>query len=498
MGKFYVTTAIDYVNAEPHIGHTYQKVIADVLARWHRLSGEEVFFLTGTDEHGQKIARSAEAAGLAPKEFSDQNSAKFLEAWKKLGINFDKFIRTTDPEHKLIVQKFAQKIKGDIYKGVYEGLYCVGCEAYITEKELVNGRCPFHPDKIPEPLKEETYFFKLSKFEKKLLEFYSKNPDCILPRKRANEIINRVKEGLKDLSISRKNLTWGIPYPEDNSLVIYVWFDALLNYITALDWPNGKNFKKFWPADIELLGVDNSWFHCVIWPAMLMSAGIKPAKTIFVHGFLTFNGQKISKSLGNVISPIYLAGKYGADSTRYYICRQFVFGEDGDFSEKTLAERHNNELANELGNLLNRSLSLIEKDFQGKIPNARTNAELQKKLDLKKIQKYMEKFELHMALSEIFSFINACNKFVNDRQPWKQSGKELEETLYSVADALRIISILLSPFIPETSEKINSQLGVKAGTLKDCKFNLLKAGTQAKKGEVLFKKIEIEKEAGKK
>lgn len=492
MKKFYATTAIDYVNAEPHIGHAYQKVIADVLARWHKILGEEVFFLTGTDEHGQKIARSAEATGLSPKEFADKMAEKFQEAWKKLNVQHDKFIRTTDPSHEKLVQKFIQEIRKDIYKGTYEGLYCVGCEAYITEKELVNGFCPYHPDKKPEVLKEETYFFKLSKFEKPLLDFYKKNPQYILPKKRANEITNRVKEGLKDLSISRTNFTWGIPYPGDNSHVVYVWFDALLNYITALDWPNGQNFKKFWPADIELLGVDNSWFHCVIWPSMLMSAGIKPAKTIFVHGFLTFNGQKMSKSLGNVISPSFLAEKYGADSIRYFICRNFVFGEDGDFDEKNLAARHNNELANELGNLLNRTLTLLEKDFQGKIPKSQTSKELQKSLNLKKIKQCMESFELHNALNEVFAFINACNKFVNDRQPWKQSGKELEETLYSVADSLRIVSILLSPFIPETSEKINAQLGVQTGKIQDCKFNLLKAGTQAKKGEVLFKKIDLQ------
>ena len=350
--KFYVTTAIDYVNSFPHVGHAYQKIIADVLARWHKQKGEEVFFLTGTDEHGQKIARSAEEKGKTPKKFVDELAPRFEQAWRSLGIEFNRFIRTTDEGHQAAVKKFIELIekKGDIYKGKYKGLYCEGCEAYVTERDLVNEKCPFHPNRQVKELEEETYFFKLSKYEKKLLEFYEKNKEYILPLFRRQEIVNRVKDGLKDLNITRlrENMSWGIPFPIDNDYVVYVWYEALLNYITGIGWPKDDKFKKFWPADVELLGIDNGWFHCVIWPAILFSAGIKPAKTILINGFLTFNGQKISKSLGNSISPFELVEKYGADTIRYYVCRNFVFGQDGDFSEKELVDRHNNELSNKL------------------------------------------------------------------------------------------------------------------------------------------------------
>src|SRR3989304_669120 len=297
--KFYVTTAIDYVNAEPHIGHAYQKVIADVLARWHGLRGEKVFFLTGTDEHGQKIAKSAEDANLKPKEFADKMSRKFKNSWDNLNIKYDRFIRTTDKDHEGFVQSFVEKIKKDIYKGSYEGLYCVGCERFYTEKDLVNGECVYHPGKKIQKVREETYYFKLSKYQNQLLRLYN-NKNFVLPAERKNEIIARVKDGLQDLSITRTNFTWGIPFPLDKKHVIYVWFDALLNYLSG-----AGNKHEFWPADVHLLGKDNSWFHAVIWPAMLLSAGYEVPKTVFVHGFLTFNGQKISKSLGNVISPNY-------------------------------------------------------------------------------------------------------------------------------------------------------------------------------------------------
>src|SRR3989344_2320541 len=340
---FYIATAIDYVNAEPHIGHAYQKIIADALARWHKLLGEEVFFLTGTDEHGKKVAESAKKVGKPPKEFVDAISVKFKEAWKSLNINPDRFIRTTDPDHKKTVYEITKKIEesGDIYKGIYEGLYCVGCEAYYTEKDLEEGVCPIHKTK-PEKLREESYFFKLSKYKDFLLQHYKKYPEFILPRERRNEIINRVKEGLKDLSITRKksSLRWGIDFPLNKEHVFYVWFEALINYYTATR--SSEKLKKFWPADIHILGKDNTWFHTVIWPVMLKSASIELPKTVFNHGFLTFNGQKISKSLGNAISIANLTDKYVADTIRYFVMRHFPFasGEDGDFDEKPLIERH--------------------------------------------------------------------------------------------------------------------------------------------------------------
>ena len=299
--KFYVTTAIDYVNEEPHIGHAYQKVAADALARWNKIRGKEVFFLTGTDEHGQKISESAKKAGLNEKDFADKMSKKFMAAWKILDIDYDRFIRTTDKDHEVFVKEFVEKVRKDIYKGTYSGLYCVGCERFYTEKDLNKGECFFHPGKKLEKVEEETYYFRLSRYQKQLLKLYN-DKRFILPGERRNEIINRVKDGLQDLSITRTNFSWGIPFPFDKKHVIYVWFDALLSYLSG----SGKK-QEFWPANVHLLGKDNGWFHAVIWPAMLISAGYELPKTVYIHGFLTFNGQKISKSLGNVISPNHLA-----------------------------------------------------------------------------------------------------------------------------------------------------------------------------------------------
>ncbi len=476
--KFYITTAIDYPNAEPHIGHAYQKIVADVLARWHKLIGEEVWFLTGTDEHGKKIQESAEKADKTPKEFVDEMALKFQEAWKTLNIEPNRFIRTTDDDHEKLVQEFVKKCNknGDIYKGFYEGLYCTPCEAYYTEKDLINSECPFHPGKKITNIKEESYFFKLSKYQKFLLEHYKKNPEFILPVERRNEIIKRVEEGLKDLSISRTSFSWGIPFPLDKKHIVYVWMDALYNYVSGA----GKN-QEFWPADIHLLGKDNSWFHCVYWPAFLKSAGIKLPKTVFVHGFLTFNGQKISKTLGNVISPKLLAEKYGTDAIRYFVCRQFPFasGEDGDFSEKALVDRHNNELADKLGNLISRTASLIEKNGTEKTQN-----KLIKKLNLKKIEKHFENYELDKVLNEIFAFIDICNEYIQSKKPWETHDKEV---LYEVADSIKAIAILLCPFIPETSEKIAKQFGFKI-ELKEIK-KPLNEKNKIVKGEILFKKI---------
>ena len=479
--KFYVTTAIDYTSGEPHIGHGYQKIIADVLARWHSLHGEDAFFLTGTDEHGQKIAKYAKEAGLSEQEFVDKLAKKFKEAWDSLDVKYNRFIRTTDEDHVKKVQEFIKLMnkKGDIYKGIYEGLYCVDCEAYVTEKDLVNGKCPFHPAKEPQKLKEEAYFFKLSKYEKKLLELYERNKKYILPEFRRQEIINRVKEGLKDLNITRAGFSWGIPFPLDKKHVVYVWYEALLNYITGIDWPNEK-FKKFWPADVHLLGIDNGWFHCVIWPAMLLSAGIKPAKTILINGFLTFNGQKISKSLGNVISPKYLADKYGADSIRYYVCRNFVFGQDGDFSEKVLVERHNNELADKLGNLISRVSALAEKYGIEKSENKLLN-----RLKLGKIERLIESYQFDKALNLIFEFVDNCNEYVQKNELWKSRDRK---KLYELADSIKVIAILLYPFIPSSSEKIAKQFGFKIS------FDEIKKPlkvTKLKKAEILFKKFEF-------
>jgi methionyl-tRNA synthetase len=462
--KFYITTAIDYPNAEPHIGHAYQKVIADVLFRWNKFLGKDVWFLTGTDEHGKKIENVANEKGKKPKELVDEVSERFKEAWKSLNIKPSRFIRTTDKDHIKLVQEVINKCdkNGDIYKGEYEGYYCTNCEAYVTEKDLVGGECSYHPGKNIEVLKEETYFFKLSKYKKFLLDLYKKNPEFILPKERRNEIVNRVKEGLNDLSISRTSFNWGIPFPLDKKHITYVWFDALFNYLTG----SGKD-HKYWPANLHLLGKDNSWFHCVYWPAFLKSAGYELPKTVFVHGFLKFNGQKISKSLGNAISPKVLAEKYGADAVRYFLCRQFPFasGDDGDVDEKALVDRHNNELANKLGNLVSRVSGLIEKNGIDEIPN-----KLLKKLNVKKIEKLFENYELDKVLNEIFAFIDICNEYVQNKKPWETKDKKV---LFELKESILKIAELLIPFIPESAEKIIKQF----------------SATKIKKGEVLFTKI---------
>ena len=476
--KFYVTTAIDYVNAEPHIGHAYQKIVADALARWHKLKGEDVFFLTGTDEHGQKITDSAKEAGLPPKEFVDKISEKFRKAWDKLSIKYDRFIRTTDKDHDKFVQEFIKKIQKDIYKGSYSGLYCVGCERFYTEKDLVNGECQFHPGKKLKLLKEETYYFRLSKYEKDLLKLYRENEEFILPKERRNEIINRVKEGLQDLSITRTNFSWGIPFPLNKDHVVYVWFDALLSYLTGA----GKN-QEFWPANVHLLGKDNGWFHAVIWPAMLLASGYKLPKTVFIHGFLTFNGQKISKSLGNVISPEYLVNKYSSDSIRYYVLRNFVFGEDGDFSEKVLAERHNNELANKLGNLVSRVSTLAEKYGLKEVNFKKINVDIHISNVVRDVSELIERFEFDKALNLIFAFIDTLNQWVQDKKIWETGSKE---DLFELATGIRLATILLWPFIPETCERISKTFGFKI-SLSDIEKPL--KVIKIKKSEILFKKI---------
>ncbi len=453
--KFYVTTAIDYVNAKPHIGHAFEKVIADALIRWHKLEGEGVWFLTGTDENAQKNVEAAQKAGIPVKEFVNKNSQLFVQLCKKLNISYNDFIRTTEERHKKIAQEIFKKVyeKGEIYKGKYEGYYCVGCESFITEKDLVDGKCPEH-NKEPKWVSEDAYFFKLSKYHKKLIKFVK---GYIVPEKRRNEILARLEnEELKDLCVSRKGLEWGIDSPIDKKYKIYVWFDALINYISGA---NGN-----WPADIHVVGKGINWFHSVIWPAILFSAGYELPKKLLVHGYLNIKGKKISKSLGNVIDPLEFADKYGADSVRYSLLRCSVF-DDSDYSEELLIERHNNELANKLGNLVSRVAGLIEKNGVEKCEN-----KLLKKLNIKKIEKHFENFELDKALNEIFAFIDVCNEYVQKNKIWESGNKK---QLYELKESILKIAELLSPFISESAEKIKKQFSAK----------------NIKKGEILFKKI---------
>ena len=453
--KFYVTTAIDYVNAEPHIGHAFEKVLADAIVRSKIQKGEVTWFLTGTDENAQKNAQAAKEAGIPTKKFVDKNSKFFIELCKKLNVNYDRFIRTTEVEHKKKAQEIFKKVydKGEIYKGNYEGHYCEGCEAFITEKDLVDGKCPEH-NKKPEWFSEEAYFFKLSKYQKKIESFVK---SYIVPESKKKEILSRLNgDKLRDLCVSRKNLDWGIDNPIDKKFKIYVWFDALINYITGA---NGN-----WPADVHVVGKGINWFHSVIWPGILLSVGYDLPKKLLVHGYLNVKGQKMSKSLGNTINPLELLKKYSADTIRYSLFRCSVF-EDSDYSEELLIERHNNELANKLGNLVSRVSGLIEKNGVEKCEN-----KLLKKLKEKQIQKKIEGFEFDKALNDIFAFIDVCNEYVQNKKPWETKDKKV---LFELKESILKIGELLWPFIPESSEKITKQF----------------SATKIKKGKILFEKI---------
>jgi len=417
VNKFYITTAIDYVNASPHIGHAYEKIITDVIARWKRLEGCDVYFLTGTDENAQKNAQAAKEKGIKTKEFVDKNSKEFEKLCKDLNLSNNDFIKTTDAKHIKVAQAIFKKIfdKGDIYKKKYSGLYCQGCEAFLIERDLVEGKCPEH-NKAPKIVEEENYFFKLSKYEKEILKLVS-SKDFIIPEGFRKEIVNRIKQdGLKDISVSRPGLSWGIDVPVDKDHKIYVWIDALSNYISALGYPSGVKFKKYWPADAHVVGKGINWFHSVIWPGLLISAGIELPKKIWVHGYLTFNGKKISKSLGNAINPTEIISKYGIDPTRYVLVKDIPFNQDGDFSEIALKERNNNELANDLGNLLSRTLTLCEKYSCG---NKAKDDGLFKELNLEKIKKYFDKFEIYSTAGDIrppyhFQWVAKAKVFYGD------------------------------------------------------------------------------------
>lgn len=491
--KFYITTAIDYTNAKPHLGHAYEKIIADVIARWHRLREEDVFFLTGTDEHGQKVEKAAIKVDKSPKEFVDELVKFFIDYYKKLEVSNDDFIRTTEERHTKIAQQIFKKVfdKGDIYKGHYEGLYCVSCEAFYTEKDAVDGNCPVHKTKL-DVIKEESYFFKLSKYQQKIIDHIKNNKDFIFPEQRRNEILNRLKEPLKDLSVSRCSLKWGIPLPNDENHVIYVWFDALLNYISAIDYPKEK-FKKYWPADIQVIGKDISWFHTVIWPGILFAADIELPKTILIHGFINMGGEKLSKSRGLMIDPVEISKKYTADALRYFLMREIPLGEDGNYSEEALANRYNSELADSLGNLVNRVLVLVEKNFEGLIPKPHREDKLNKLAVniCKAVENSMEELQFHNALNDIFYLVNESNKYINEKKPWEIKDKtELGGILYELLETLRFSAILLQPFMPETSEKIFDQLGLeKKFSFNDLKWGKLKVGTKIRRGKVLFEKI---------
>lgn len=450
--KFYITTPIYYINDVPHIGHAYTTIAADVLSRHYKNKGEEVFFLTGVDEHGAKIAQAAEKAGMTPKEFANSLVPRFQDAWKNLNIEYSKFFRTTDPKHEDIVRELISSLKdgGFIEKRRYEGLYCTGCEKFLLPDELVDGKCPDHGTK-PEKHSEENYFFLLSKFSDKLLKVIESGEVEVLPDSRKNEVIGKIKAGLEDVSISREKVEWGIPFAGDESQTIYVWIDALINYYSA-----SKIYsQEIWPPDIHLMAKDILWFHAIIWPAMLLALDIPLPKKVFAHGFFTVDGQKMSKTRGNVLDPNKLVEKFGVDAVRYALLREFPFGEDGDISEEKIAHRYQSELSNGLGNLLQRTLSMINK-YQIEIPKSETNYQ-----EERRISSLIEGCKFDQALSEINQEVSKLNQFIEENKPWelaKNDKVKLAGVLSEVYSSLQALVLPLSPFMPETAEKMKTQL----------------------------------------
>lgn len=510
---YYITTPIYYPSAKLHIGHAYCTTIADSMARFKRLAGYDVFFLTGSDEHGQKIQRKAEEEGIKPIEYVDRIVAGFKNLWKLLNISNDDFIRTSQPRHEKVVQEIFRRIyeKGDIYKGEYKGLYCTPCESYWTELQLdENGCCPDCHRPV-ETVAEEAYFFKISKYADRLLKYIDENPDFIQPVSRRNEMINFIKQGLEDLCVSRTSFDWGIPVPIDDKHVIYVWFDALTNYITPIGFlDDQEKFNKFWPADLHLVGKEIVRFHTIIWPIILMALDLPLPKQVYGHGWLIVEGDKMSKSKGNVVDPVQLIEEFGSDAIRYFLLREINLGQDGNFSRDALIGRINADLANDLGNLLHRTLNMITKFQNGVIEAPQGRSEVDGSLindALDTVQAYidgMEKMELSSTIKRLWAFISRANKYIDETAPWalaKDPAKkqELTNVMYNLAESLRYISVMISPFMPDTAPKIWRQLGlgedfaaVKLADIKE--WGGIKSGTAIGQAEQLFPRIEVAKE----
>ena len=505
--KFYITTPIYYPSANFHIGHCYTTIITDAIARYKRLEGKDVFFMTGTDEHGQKIEKKAEEANVTPKEYVDKIVEDSKDLWKALNISYDKFIRTTDEEHVLVVQKIFKKlyVQGDIYKGEYKGMYCTPCESFWTKTQLVDGKCPDCGRDVHE-VSEEAYFFRLSKYQDRLVEYIETHPDFIEPISRKNEMLNNfIKPGLEDLCVSRTSFDWGIKVDFDPKHVVYVWIDALSNYISGLGYLTNDDslFKKYWPADLHIVGKEIVRFHTIIWPIMLMALDLELPKKVFGHGWLVIGGNKISKSLGNYKDPREYIKDYGVDALRYFVLREVPLGNDGNFSEEALINRINGDLANILGNLVNRTIGMINKYFDGVVENKHVNEEIDKQLidtalNLKdKVSSNIDNLEISLALENIFDLLRACNKYIDDTTPWilakdSNNNDRLATVLYNLVECIRISAVLLQPFMPDTSDSIFRQINTDKKDFKTLdKFGYY-ATNKVGKAEVLFKRIEVD------
>ena len=510
---YYLTTPIYYINDVPHLGHAYTTVAGDFLTRFRRLQGRDVHYLTGTDEHGQKVSRSAEAKGIPPKEWADQIVPRWKEVWRSLDVSYDDFIRTTEERHEGPVQTFVTALheRDEIYQGTYEGLYCVGCEEFKQPDDLVDGKCPLHGTE-PEVVKEDNYFFRLSKYAQPLIDLYESEPRRLLPEARRNEVLGKLRQGLDDLSMSRVSFEWGIPIPWDSKHVIYVWIDALLNYITAVGYGSDEaTFERIWPASVHLVGKDILWFHSVIWPAMLMALDVPLPDTVFAHGFLQVGGEKMSKSKLTGISPHDLLDTFGSDGFRYYFMREISFGQDGNFSWESVVARYNSDLANDYGNLASRVLSMISKYMDGVVPAPPTDDELEAAdKDLRDVQRTaMQEMSEAVdavapteALKAAWAFVRRANAYVEEVTPWALAKDEaqhrrLEVVLYNLADALRLLSLMTWPIVPKASSELWRRLGLEgeidARDLgKDGSWDLLPTGTRVTTGAPLWPRIEDE------